>query len=79
MAEDRQSEDTVTTDYLRKEVRKRLAAKSWTQPRLAKAAAISTDRLKLWLKGRGDLKQAEVVRMLNRLGVRPEVQERQAK
>jgi len=66
----------MTTDYLRKEVRKRLKAKAWTQPRLAKAAAISTDRLKLWLKGRGDLKHAEVVRMLNKLGLTLDVQER---
>jgi len=60
----------VTTDsYLRKEVRKRLKAKKWTQPRLAKAAAVSTDRLKNWLNGRLDLKHAEVVRVLGKLGI----------
>ncbi len=69
----------MTTDYLRKEVRKRLKAKAWTQPRLAKASAISTDRLKLWLNGRLDLKHAEVVRMLSKLGLVLDVQERQTK
>ena len=69
----------MTTDYLRKEVRKRLKAKAWSQPRLAKAAAISLDRIKLWLRGRGDLKHAEVVRVLAKLGLVLDVSERKTK
>ena len=66
----------MTTDDLRRKIKRRLADKNMTPAQLATAAAIPADTLDNWLGGGADIYFQELLQVLDQLGIELEASER---